>query len=103
MGEVVIAPIYRVLRQRGVNFAFFHKLTGIGLNETKDGVARLTFDRQVHLNNGTYEPTVSPSKASGYLEYWPNEPDWSQIDLSEQLKCRDLSPTRASRRSANAR
>ncbi len=90
MGEVVIAPIYRVLRQRGVNFAFFHKLTGIGLNETKDGVARLTFDRQVHLNNGTYEPTVSPSKASGYLEYWPNEPDWSQIDLSEQLKCRDL-------------
>ncbi len=33
MGEVVITPIYRVLRQRGVSFEFFHKLTGIGLNE----------------------------------------------------------------------
>jgi uncharacterized protein with NAD-binding domain and iron-sulfur cluster len=90
MGEIVITPIYRVLRQRGVSFEFFHKLTAIGLNGAKDGVATLTFDRQVCLKSGTYEPTMPPSEASGYLEYWPNEPDWSQIDLSEALTCTDL-------------
>jgi uncharacterized protein with NAD-binding domain and iron-sulfur cluster len=90
MGEVVVTPIYRVLRQRGVKFEFFHKLTRIGLNGAKDAIATLTFDQQVRLKSGTYEPTMPPSDTSGYLEYWPNEPDWSQIDLSDPLACSDL-------------
>ena len=31
MGDVVFAPLYEVLKRRGVRFEFFHKLTNVGL------------------------------------------------------------------------
>ena len=40
LGEVVVAPIYGVLRQRGVQFQFFHKLTRLELNDARDGIAK---------------------------------------------------------------
>jgi uncharacterized protein with NAD-binding domain and iron-sulfur cluster len=90
MGEVVVAPIYGALVKQNVQFKFFHKLTGIGLNAQKDGVATLTFDEQVRTKNGGYRPTKPPCPETGWLEYWPNEPDWDQIDLSCPLACEEL-------------
>jgi uncharacterized protein with NAD-binding domain and iron-sulfur cluster len=85
MGEVVVTPIYRVLEKRGVKFEFFMKLKQIELDLTKTSVARILFDRQVHLSTGHYEPTIPPGPRNGYLECWPEEPRWEQICGGKQL------------------
>jgi uncharacterized protein with NAD-binding domain and iron-sulfur cluster len=92
MGEVVVTPIYRVLKERGVKFEFFMKLKRIELDSTKTSVAKIVFDRQVRLCNGSYDPTIPPGPCNGYLECWPDEPLWKQICGGEQLatQCLDF-------------
>ncbi len=85
MGEVVVVPIYRVLKQRGVKFEFFRKLKRIGLDATGTSVAQLSFDRQVWLRDGKYCPTIPPISSNGYLECWPDAPLWDQIVCGKQL------------------
>ena len=83
LGEVVVAPIYEALRERGVHFQFFHKLTRVELNEARNGVAQIHFDRQVDLRVKTYEPTIEPKAEFGNLEHWPECPRWGQIANGE--------------------
>jgi uncharacterized protein with NAD-binding domain and iron-sulfur cluster len=90
LGEVVVAPIYGVLRQRGVQFQFFHKLTRLELNDARDGIAKIHFDRQVDLCVETYEPTIKPDPRFANLECWPEAPCWDQIENGESLKGLDL-------------
>ena len=90
LGEVVVAPIYEALRERGVHFQFFHKLTRVELNEARNGVAQIHFDRQVDLRVKTYEPTIEPKAEFGNLEHWPECPRWGQIANGESLKGLDL-------------
>ena len=90
LGEVVIAPIYRVLQQRNVQFCFFHKLTRLELNAQRGGIAKMHFDRQVDLCSGTYDPTIPPTPKFGNLECWPETPLWHQIENSDKLRCLDL-------------
>jgi uncharacterized protein with NAD-binding domain and iron-sulfur cluster len=85
MGEVVVTPIYRVLKQRGVNFQFFHKLKGIELNPGKDGIACLHFYQQLSLLNRTYDPTIPPDPCNGNLECWPDQPRWKQITDGDKI------------------
>ena len=90
LGEVVVAPIYGVLRQRGVQFQFFHKLTRLELNDAKDGIAKIHFDRQVDLSVDTYEPTFKPEPRFANLECWPDAPRWGQIKDGKSLEGLDL-------------
>jgi uncharacterized protein with NAD-binding domain and iron-sulfur cluster len=90
LGEVVITPIYRALRQRNVQFCFFHKLTGLELNAARDGIAKIHFDRQVDLCRETYEPTIPPGLQFGNLECWPEAPLWNQIKDGGTLCSLDL-------------
>jgi uncharacterized protein with NAD-binding domain and iron-sulfur cluster len=77
LGEVVVAPLYQVLRARGVEFRFFHKLSRIELTPDKSAVSRLHFDQQVNLKDPTkeYEPTIT----CGNLICWPAQPRWNLI------------------------
>ena len=90
LGETVIAPIYRVLAARQVHFKFFHKLTGLELNAKRDAVAAVHFNKQVHLKNETYEPTIPPKPEFGNLECWPETPLWDQIENGDSLKHLDF-------------
>jgi uncharacterized protein with NAD-binding domain and iron-sulfur cluster len=92
MGEVVVAPIYRVLKQRGVKFQFFYKLKGIKLDLKKTSVSQIEFYRQVRLRNGNYDPTIAPEQCNGYLECWPDAPLWDQIIDGDKpsLRCLDF-------------
>ena len=84
MGDVVFAPIYEVLRRRGVRFKFFHRLTNVGLapgGEIRPGeqshAASLTFDVQAETHNGRdYEPLVEVAGRP----CWPSQPHWAQLD-----------------------
>ena len=90
LGETVIAPLHGVLRARGVQFAFFHKLTRLELNGERDAVVQIHLDRQVDLLNETYKPTIPPQAKFGNLECWPAAPLWGQIKNGDALKATEL-------------
>lgn len=85
MGDIVFAPLYRVLAERGVKFEFFHKVESLGLSDDKTRVDRVVVNRQVNLKNG-YEPLIDVNG----LECWPAQPLWDQIENAEALKGIDL-------------
>lgn len=87
MGDIVFAPLYEVLRRRGVRFEFFHRLEQLRLSPAADGdaphVAALEFDVQAEVKGGApYAPLVDV----GGLPCWPAEPDWAQLQDGERLR-----------------
>ncbi len=78
MGDVVIAPLYQALRQRGVDFEFFHRLDALHLDDSRLAVDAITLGRQVKLADGVdhYEPLT---KVRG-LPVFPRAPLAGQIE-----------------------
>jgi len=78
MGDVVFAPYYEVLARRGVEFRFFHQVTGIEAADDGQGprVTRLQIQRQVPLKGDVYQPLVDVKG----LPCWPSAPLYEQID-----------------------
>jgi len=72
MGDTIFAPIYRVLRARGVHFEFFHRVESLELSPDRRRVERIQLNRQVRLRDpaAEYEPLV---EVNG-LPCWPNRP-----------------------------
>jgi uncharacterized protein with NAD-binding domain and iron-sulfur cluster len=89
MGDVVFAPLYELLRRRGVRFEFFHRLARVRLGEPDPAapgerpfVAALDFDVQAELAaGGEYHPLVDVDG----LPCWPAQPDWDQLVDGERL------------------
>lgn len=81
LGEILFAPLYRVLRDRGVRFRFFHKLKQIRLDPARPTIAALVLGRQVELAPGheDYDPLI---KVKG-LPCWPHRPLYGQIVLGD--------------------
>jgi len=80
MGDVVFAPLYQVLKARGVKFAFFHRLRRVELAPPATGVTphvqALHFDVQAETADGCdYEPLVDVKGVA----CWPSQPDWAQL------------------------
>jgi uncharacterized protein with NAD-binding domain and iron-sulfur cluster len=80
MGDVVFAPLYQVLRQRGVRFKFFHRLRNVGLsprgNNEPAYVQTLEFDVQARVKGASeYQPLVDIRKVPS----WPALPDYGQL------------------------
>jgi len=84
MGECVFVPFYRVLRERGVEFKFFHKVTGMVPNELGNRVERVVFSRQAELKPGVaeYQPLTEAKNRGGGEPWpaWPHRPDVSQLE-----------------------
>jgi uncharacterized protein with NAD-binding domain and iron-sulfur cluster len=80
MGDIVFAPLYQVLKQRGVRFEFFHRLRNVGLSPDGDGepayVQTLRFDVQARVEGGgEYQPLVDVHNVPS----WPARPDYAQL------------------------
>jgi uncharacterized protein with NAD-binding domain and iron-sulfur cluster len=83
MGDTVFAPMYELLRKRGVAFRFFHRLEKVRLADPADlapgersYVKALEFDVQARVRNGKeYVPLVDVEG----LPCWPSTPDCSQL------------------------
>jgi uncharacterized protein with NAD-binding domain and iron-sulfur cluster len=80
VGDSVMAPLYEVLRKRGVKFQFFHRVAGLSLAPDRKSVTAVEIIQQVKLADG-YEPLVSV----GGLPCWPNAPLHDQIVDGDEL------------------
>jgi len=91
MGDVVFAPLYEVLRARGVQFRFFHRADA--LHPGRDGIERIELTRQAVLRHDDYDPLV---KIRG-VPSWPARPRWEQLDGDERVDFEDpaVDPQRA--------
>jgi uncharacterized protein with NAD-binding domain and iron-sulfur cluster len=84
MGDVVFAPLYEVLRARGVTFQFFHEVTRLRLSRSRQSIAAIEVVEQVQLRDGL--PAYSPLLEVEGVRCWPNEPDWDQLAGGERLR-----------------
>ena len=76
MGDVVFAPLYEVLKRRGVRFHYFHKLCELRADATGDNVAEIELEQQVAFGGDAYEPLVDVNG----LPCWPSQPLYAQLD-----------------------
>ena len=78
MGDVLFAPLYQLLRSRGVKFEFFHRLENVKMQygDVQRGenphVEALEFDRQAIVSAPEYQP-LDPKGC------WPARPDYGQL------------------------
>ena len=91
MGDVVFAPLYQVLKSRGVKFAFFHRLRNVGLSKAGEPgtpyVTDLEFDVQARVKYGReYEPLVDVNNVPS----WPSQPLFAQLVSGDSLSGRDF-------------
>jgi len=90
-GETLMTPIYHCLKQRGVKFQFFTKVTELTIGE-KDGhriIDSVKYEEQVKLRNPDKEyfpiRTLELEGKLGKWDVWPHHPLYDQID-PEQAK-----------------
>ncbi|AXV65020.1 hypothetical protein D0907_06985 [Pseudoalteromonas lipolytica] len=79
MGDVIFAPIYELLKKRGVKFKFFHQLTQLTPGQDSHGqavVSHIELRQQVSLNSDEYAPLINVKQ----LPCWPSEPLLDQIN-----------------------
>ncbi len=84
MGEVVVAPLYQLLRARGVRWRFFRDVRLLALDPSRRRVARIEMDVQAEPAHGEYEPTRFDPDAR--LDCWPATPDWAQLKDGAALR-----------------
>lgn len=78
VGDSLIAPLYYVLRARGVRFLFFHRVWDVVPSSDDGHIERIEIERQVALQSGdpfSYEPL---KEVRGRLT-WPGAPRQSQL------------------------
>jgi uncharacterized protein with NAD-binding domain and iron-sulfur cluster len=88
-GEALVAPLYEVLRRRGVKFEFFSKVEQLGVgNDNGPVVESIRIQRQVDLVDPAkgYQPLIDVKG----LPCWPAEPLWDQIANANAVRGMDL-------------
>jgi uncharacterized protein with NAD-binding domain and iron-sulfur cluster len=82
IGDTVIAPLYRVLKQRGVRFKFFHRVETLKVGgKSRPGqrwIEEVVLRQQAKPAKGddTYDPLID---VGGHL-CWPREPLYDQLE-----------------------
>jgi uncharacterized protein with NAD-binding domain and iron-sulfur cluster len=80
MGDAVFAPIYQVLKKRGVKFYFFHRVETLGFSKDQKSIATIQVRQEVRLRDGREPWNYSPLVCIRNLPCWPNQPRFEQID-----------------------
>lgn len=87
MGEVVFAPLYEALVQRGVDIKFFHQADAVALSPDGRSVGEIRLTRQASVVDDTagYDPLVDV----GGLACWPDRPIAEQLasDPGRESEC----------------
>lgn len=82
MGDALFAPLYEVLRRRGVRFHFFHRVDRLELSADRQRVARVHIGRPIATKgDAPYRPLVDVKG----LPCWPSAPLHDQLDGGDEL------------------
>ncbi|MDD5033121.1 MAG: NAD(P)-binding protein [Methylococcaceae bacterium] len=90
MGDIIFAPFYEVLKQRGASVKFFHRLENVKLVDPaklapgeRPYVEALEFDVQAKmLGDGEYSPLVDVKG----IPSWPSQPDYRQLEDGSRME-----------------
>jgi uncharacterized protein with NAD-binding domain and iron-sulfur cluster len=85
MGDVIFAPLYLVLAQRGVRFEFFQRVVNLGLAHDGKSIARIDLEQQAEIAPGLphgYDPLIEVKD----LPCWPDRPLYGQIVDGDALR-----------------
>lgn len=82
MGDIVFAPLYQLLRSRGVQFQFFSRVRRLALSPDGRHVDRIGIERQVHPFNPDYVPLIDVDG----LPCWPNAPRLARSAVSSRVR-----------------
>ncbi len=98
MGEVIFAPLYEVLRDRGVEFRFFHRVDTLRLADDGKSIAAIDLGLQADLADDVdaYDPLF---RVKG-LPCWPDGPLGAQLRAADELEGVDLESHWSPRRDA---
>lgn len=88
-GDIIFAPLYQVLRRRGVKFQFFHRVTGLRLNADGTRVQQVLINRQVRMVKGSYND-YEPLQHLPPFFCWPSCPDYRQIVEGDELSTHQI-------------
>ncbi|MFO0609989.1 MAG: NAD(P)-binding protein [Polyangiales bacterium] len=82
MGDTIFGPMYEVLKGRGVDFRFFHKVAALRIDPTGQRIGAVEVDVQAEVRGGpgAYEPLVDVKG----LPSWPSEPVWKHLEHPER-------------------
>ncbi|EDM77234.1 hypothetical protein PPSIR1_17280 [Plesiocystis pacifica SIR-1] len=94
MGDIVFAPLYRVLLDRGVRVHFFHRVDRLEPSADGREVAAVHMSVQAQIRPPSDEQARPWADAEGYDPLrvvhgepcWPSEPDWGQLADGEALR-----------------
>jgi uncharacterized protein with NAD-binding domain and iron-sulfur cluster len=80
MGDTVFAPLYEVLKRRGVEFKFFHRVCQVLPSHDHHAIERIVISPQVkitreQIDKGGYDPLIDVKG----LPCWPSAPRYEQI------------------------
>jgi len=82
-GDLVMSPMYEVLKARGVKFKFFHRVDELIPSETGNWIGQVKLGRQVNIKGQDYDPfRILPSGQ----RVWPDRPIYDRIQDGEKLK-----------------
>ena len=82
LGDIIFAPMYELLRKKGVHFKFFHKVEELNLNINNSRlIEKIKLTKQADVLHKEYDPLINVKG----LPSWPNEPKYEEID-QEQAK-----------------
>ena len=82
MGDAIFAPLYNVLRGRGVEFKFFHKVTNLSLSADKIEIEEIVLKEQAQPVGSSYRPLVDVAGKA----CWPSQPKWADLQNGEALR-----------------
>jgi len=87
MGDTIFAPLYLVLKKRGVKFQFFHKVKNLSLSSDKTTIQKIEIQKQVDTKSDYY-----PLYDVKGLPCWPSIPLYDQIDdkQAKELKEKEI-------------
>jgi uncharacterized protein with NAD-binding domain and iron-sulfur cluster len=80
MGDTIAAPIYLLLKERGVKFEFFHKITA--LHVEGGTVDSINIDVQATPKSGEYDPVFDVKG----LPCWPSEALYEQLNEGSAIQ-----------------
>ncbi|HEY9026021.1 MAG TPA: NAD(P)-binding protein, partial [Burkholderiaceae bacterium] len=94
MGELLFAPLYHALRERGVRFRFFHRVDNLAYSRDENAIERIDMTVQATTQDGLdYDPLIRIRDGvgrGGELDSWPSRPKYEQLREGDELQRRNV-------------